>query len=72
MKKLWKWFLDWWDPPAVKVEIEGFLLKERKCLFCGSRYEILAAEIEPGRKRLRHGCRSCQSNGADNSLWIEI
>jgi hypothetical protein len=73
VRKLWKWLLDWWEPPAVRVEIEGFFLEEERCLYCGNRWEILAAEITPDHKRIRHGCRSCQKNGnVINTRWIEI
>lgn len=83
MKRLWRRIHAWWAwngpawPGASRdktIEIPGFHLPEKRCINCGERFEILAAELNPkhARPRLLHGCRSCRSKGIYNSIWIEI
>ncbi len=75
MKRLWLRLRAWWAWRRDKtIELPGFFLPEKRCIYCGERFVILAAEMNPqyARPRMLHGCRSCRSRGVYNSIWVEI
>jgi hypothetical protein len=75
MRALWRRLHAWWVWKRNKtIELPGFFLPEVICIFCGDRFEIMGAEMNPqyAKPRMLHGCRSCRRRGVYNSIWVEI